>query len=178
MNTITNEPIDALAAAIRSLLPEVADPAVRPGLMVNPLWVVPTGLGGFVGMSADPQGQILGRRLEATVEVIAKALNAEALSEAVTTVTRALLSADRATLLELGLLNVTLDEVGPKVALGAPGSITERALTFRVLFEFLKQPEEAERTTSTFLSRHSCLRQRRWQSLGVCWKQQKTMARI
>jgi hypothetical protein len=66
---INTEALAGLTAAIESLLETVVDPPVQLSLLVTPTHISPTGLGGFVGINEDPQGGILGRRLQATALV-------------------------------------------------------------------------------------------------------------
>jgi hypothetical protein len=145
MDAISSEALEGLNAAVASLLPDVTGPSVQLIPSVTPTHIKPTGFGGFVGMNEDPKGEIIGRRLEATALVTARASNTTVLNDAVTRVTRAFLAADRATLLEAGFLRVALDDVGPQTVSGSGSSrVVERGLTFKVLYEFLKRPEEPE----------------------------------
>ncbi len=75
---------------------------------------------------------------------------ADDLVSAVTAITRSLLAADRKTLLEMGLLGLELEGMGPKptAQAGGPGTL-ERDLTFRVLFEFIEKPGEEEGIITT-----------------------------
>ncbi len=136
MDVVANEALDALSAALESLLPPDLSPS--PSMMVNPARIVPTGLGGFVGLQDDPLGEIIGRRLDALVTVNVETPTAD-LAEAVMAVTSAFLAADRTTLRGLGILRMALDEIG---SASSKGNNTQRDLSFSVLFEYLKRPEE------------------------------------
>ena len=141
MSTLADEAIDGLTAVVASLLPAGGDPALRPLALVSPLRIAPTGLGGFVGLNDDPPGDILGRRLKASVAVTVRASTAGALNDAVKNVTKAFLAADRQALLEQGILKLALEEVGP----AADGNgASQRELRFTVLYEFVKRPSELE----------------------------------
>lgn len=142
----SSEALAGLTAAVEALLPEIADPSVQLTLLLTPTRVTPTGLGGFVGTSEDPHhGDVLGRRLEAVALVTVRAKEIVPLNGAVTAVTRAILGTDRATLLEQGILRVTLDDIGAQTASGSASTrIVERGLRFEILYEFLKRPSEAE----------------------------------
>jgi hypothetical protein len=145
MDVISSEALDGLTAAVESLLPDTADPSVQLVPFITPTHIKPTGFGGFVGISEDPKGEILGRRLEATVLVTVRASTTSAVDDAATTVIRAFLGADRATLLERGILRVALDGIGSRSVDGSSGNgVVEQGLTFEVLYEFLKRPEESE----------------------------------
>jgi hypothetical protein len=142
---INTEALAGLTAAIESLLEDVVDPPVQLSLLVTPTHISPTGLGGFVGINEDPQGRILGRRLQATALVSVSASDVGSLNEAVVAVTSAFLGADRGSLLEKGILRVGLDDIGPRSTSGSGSNMREeRALTFSVLYEFLKRPDESE----------------------------------
>jgi hypothetical protein len=130
--------IASLTAALQSLLPDVADPALRPTVHVIPLRIVPAGVGAYIGLSQDPLGEVRGRRVEATATVTARAESIAGLDQAVSQVSEALVLADRATLASSGLLRVTLDEVGPL------GDAPARDVTFNVLYEHLALPTAGE----------------------------------
>lgn len=144
MTDIHREVIDGLTAALTSLLPTVPDLTLRPILMVNPVRITPTGLGGYVGPSTDPAGDVVGRRLEARVTVTVKAGDDDGLSAAVSEVTHALMGAERRALLERGILRLALGELGPG-ATGSPGAqVARREVDFSVLYEHLREPEAGE----------------------------------
>jgi hypothetical protein len=140
---IDAEALAGLNAAVGSLLEDAVAPPIQLGSLVTSTLLTPTGLGGFVGANEVPPGEIFGRRLRATVLVTVVADDAAALNEAVVAVTSACLGTDRALLLKTGILRVALDDVGPQTTSEADTTL-ERALTFDVLYEFLKGPEEAE----------------------------------
>jgi hypothetical protein len=145
MDAINDEALAGLTAAVESFLPDTADPSVNVELLVALARIAPTGLGGFVGANEDPQGDILGRRLEATVLATVRAGDVGPLNDAIPAVTGAFLGADRATLLEKGILRVNLDGASPQSVSGSERNrVAERTLTFKVLYEFLKSPEESE----------------------------------
>ncbi|GAK58609.1 hypothetical protein U27_05583 [Candidatus Vecturithrix granuli] len=143
--SINDEAIDSLTTAMNSLLPDVGDPVLQPILIIQPDRIIPTGISGFIGFNRDPVGDILGRRIEATVELLVKASNILALGNKVNKITHAFLGTERKTLLELGILIITLDEMGP-VSKDKDDShkIVEQDLKFKVLYEFLKRPEEPD----------------------------------
>lgn len=142
---INGEALAGLTAAAESFLPDIADPSVRLTLLVAPVSVVPTGLGGFIAANEDPQGDILGRRLDATALLTVRANDVGPLNGAVAAVINSFLGADRAALLEQGILRVSLDGIGPQSISGSGNNrVAERTLTFKVLYEFLKRPEESE----------------------------------
>ena len=146
MDTLASEALDSLTAAIQSLLPSVADPFLKPDLFINPLSQAPTGIGGFVAVSASPVGEIIGRRLEASVHVTVKADTVAQLGGAVSALTRAVLTVDRGALLKQGIQRISLSEMGPKstVNVGGNKKIAEQELSFKVSYEFLQLPKEAE----------------------------------
>ena len=145
MADINEEALDDLNVSIEVLLADLADPNVQTILMVNPVRIMPTGVGGFVSLNEDPSGEIFGRRVEATVVVTVRVQSVDALNDAVMTVTRALVGAERKNLLQHGIFNITLGEVKPRSIRGSGASrIVEQDLIFDVLYEFLKVPEEPE----------------------------------
>jgi hypothetical protein len=144
MGEINSEALAALTATVEALLPHVADPTVLT-LLVAPTCVTPTGLGGFVGTNDDPRGEILGRRLGATALLTVRANDVGTMNDAVRAVIGAFLGGDRTALLEQGILRVSLDDLAPQSISGSGNNqVVERNLTFKVLYEFLKSPEESE----------------------------------
>ena len=146
VSTIADAAVGGLAAAIESLLPDVADPDVRPTVIVSPRKITPTGVGGFVGLNEEPEGEIYGRRVEANVFVTARADDADDLPAAVTAVTRALLTPDRSTLAAEGIQRILLEDLA---APGSAGGVAFRDLRFAVLYEFLRLPTAPEGVIQT-----------------------------
>jgi hypothetical protein len=144
MDAISVEALTTLTTTITSLLPAVADPALQPAVLVTPTHIMPTGIGGFVGQNDTPPGEITGRRLKATALITVRANTIDDLSASVTNVTGALLALDRASLLQRGLLRLDLDSIGQVVSNQKNNKVVERELSFKVFYEFLKQPQEAE----------------------------------
>lgn len=144
---INKKALAALDDVLQFFIPAPTDPALKPLLLVTPLRVMPTGLGGYVGLNHDPEGDIIGRRVAAQVSVTVRGNDAAGLNDAISAVTGALIGAERATLLERGILHIALDTISPKPVdtdgAGA-GNMRERDLSFTVLYEFLMKPEEAE----------------------------------
>ena len=93
MDPVAEEAFSELAGALGSLLPPPADPDLAPEVTINPVRVRPSGLGGYVGPHADPDGDVVGRFLEAKALVEVKATSLAGLDAAVGTVTRALVGA-------------------------------------------------------------------------------------
>ena len=116
MDILTSVALLGVRSAFSALLPD----DLRPTLIVVPTRVTPTGLGGYVGHNAEPAGDIVGRRLEATALVTVRAAGDNQLSGAVNAALGAVLAADRASLIGQGILHMALEEVGPE----EPGKAT------------------------------------------------------
>lgn len=146
MDTVNLEAIDALMAAIATLLPAPADPALQPTLTLHSFRTTPTGLGGIVALNADPLGEVVGQRLAAAIRVTVKANTANELNTGTATLTRSLLGASRATLQSVGILRLTLAEVAARSGGSPAGSQVQQDLGIDVLYEFLKRPTVAGET--------------------------------
>jgi hypothetical protein len=142
MDPIAEEAFTGLAAALGSLLPPAGDPALAPELTINPVRIRPVGLGGYVGPHAEPDGDVVGRFLEAKALVEVKATSVSGLDAAVGTVTRALVGAGRDDLRAAGILQLELDELGEKTPPPQPTDSASQAVTFAIAYEFLKEPTE------------------------------------
>ncbi len=146
MDDITNEALTGLTTSLQSLLPNLGAGGPQIALTVNPLSISFTGLGGFVGINDQPPGEILGRRISATVFIsvitqstdLAGPPDPAVLDSAEAQVRSAFLAADRATLQKTGILRISS---GPPPAADTD---TTRNLSFAVLYEFLKIPQTAE----------------------------------
>jgi hypothetical protein len=134
MDPLNAQAFDALAGTVRSLLPGA--PEVR----INPVRVSPSGLAGFVGLSHEPEGQIVGRLVDARTVVTVEEATASELDDAVAGVTQALVGADRGDLRAAGVLRLALDEVGSPSGDGP----LRRDVTFAVAYEFVKGPDDGE----------------------------------
>ncbi len=141
MDAISTEALSGLAAAIQSLLPSPADPNLKPSVVVQATLISPVGIGGVVGISHDPNGEIVGRRVDAVVGVGVRA-QANEIDTAVSEAISSILAADRATLFSQGLLRVAVDKIGDRTP--AQDNLVEQVVGFRVLYELLKQPADPE----------------------------------
>src|SRR5262245_56072652 len=113
MDPVAQEAFAGLAAALGSLLP-AGDPALAPELTINPVRIRLVGIGGYVGPHVEPDGDVVGRFLEAQALVEVKASSVAGLDAAVGTVTRALVGAGRDDLRAAGILRLELEGLGEK----------------------------------------------------------------
>ncbi len=152
MDALTVEALDNLQALLTSFLPAPADPAFQPDLVLVPERLPPVGMGGYVGFfpgtDTSPAGELYGRRIQARALVTARGASLDALDAAVTAITRAFLSNDRATLAQHGLLTLALAEISPRPA-EPPTATPAREIAFAVLFEYVKLPTAAGDTITT-----------------------------
>jgi hypothetical protein len=146
MNTIEKEALGQLTSAISTLLPDFNGAHPQPIFSVIPTQITPTGLGGFVGSNNDPLEDIVGRHIEATITVSAKAASAESLPEVVAEVSSAFICSVRQKIMNLEILRMIAADTGPtsdNLDSGSNGNL-EKMLTFKVLCEFLKRQGPAE----------------------------------
>jgi hypothetical protein len=146
MDPIAAATLDRLHAVLAGLLPAPAGPLLQTDLSVIPLRFRAPGLGNYIGLNQEPLGSLYGRRLHARVLVTVAAAGPDQLDDAVTMVTHALLAADRTTLRPLGLLSLTLDDLGPRVvsAPDAADTTARREVALTAFFEYVQLPESAE----------------------------------
>jgi|GEM_PF-6370373 len=100
-----------------------------------------SGIGGLIGADPAVAGEVFGRRLEAIARVSLRAADASALENDIVITTDAVLGATRETLRGLGFLSIVLDELGPMSLPEGGGAVCE--LSFHLLFEHVRRPEEA-----------------------------------
>jgi hypothetical protein len=145
MDPIASAALAGLHDAVVSLLPAVAEPVLVPEVAVNATRIDAAGLGGFVGVSKDPPGDIFGRRVRAAVVVTARTTDGTALTDTVSAMTAAFVGADRSVLRGSGVLDVELSRLGDaSVVESDGGDVFRRDVEFSVLYEHLQLPTEAE----------------------------------
>jgi hypothetical protein len=140
MSTINSEAFSQLTSAINSLLPDFNGVHPQPALYIMPTKITPVGLGGVVGSNNNYLEDIIGRYIEATVTVAAKAEGAASLSAVIAEVSSAFLCSVRQKIMNLEILRMIAEETGPTVGdqlFDADGNF-EKTLTFKVSCEFLK----------------------------------------
>jgi hypothetical protein len=145
VDAIAAEALATLTTAMTSLLPAPSDPGIPHSVMVLPVRITRTGLGGFVGIHPDPQGEVVGRRVSARVNVSVGAQNANGLDAAVSQVTQAVMLTGRDELAQLGIHRLSVLELGPRPEpqQGGPPAAARRDVAFDVIYEFLKLPDQA-----------------------------------
>jgi hypothetical protein len=141
LDPLSREAVGGLAGAVSALIAESAGDVPAPAIEVYPLSYAPVGIGGVVALSADPAGEIVGRRLLADVRVTVRTADAADLGAAASEVARALVGAGRASLAGRGVHGISLTDPGVPAPDAPPAG--ERRLAFRVRYEFLKAPEAA-----------------------------------
>jgi hypothetical protein len=147
LDPVAKEALQGLTSALESLLPAPPDPSLKPALTLASARIVPLGLGGFVGINDDPAGQILGRRVNASVTVRVKAASPGAVADVVGSASEALLAADRAGLRTLGILDLSLGGVAELA--GTDADANARDLSVNLVYEYLRLPADAEGSIAT-----------------------------
>jgi hypothetical protein len=136
-DSIGTEALDKLFITLQSLMPLIIDPVLPASLQVVPGPVSSIGVGGVIGISQSPSGEIQGRRVEASVVVTAAAKDTNSLGTAVTNIARAFTS-DPGALRASGIERLRLAGMGPAPAGGT--ATVQRELTFDIIYEYLKLP--------------------------------------
>jgi hypothetical protein len=140
-DSIGAEALDKLLVTLQSLLPPIIDPVLPASVQVVPVRISTIGVGGVIGISQNPAGEIQGRRVEASVLVTAAAKDTTSLGTAVTAIARAF-TADPDGLRASGIERLVLAALGPAPASGT--ATFQRELTFDVIYEYLKFPSADE----------------------------------
>src|ERR1035441_7433659 len=137
------EALDKLLVTLQALLPPIIDPVLPAAVLVVPVRISTIGVGGVIGISQKPAGEIQGRRVEASIVVTAAAKDTNSLGTAVTAIARAFTS-DPGGLRASGIERLVLAALGPAPAPASGGATVQRELTFDVLYEYLKVPSADE----------------------------------
>jgi hypothetical protein len=144
MDVPVADAVQALNLAVTGLLPPPASPELAPEVLVNPVHTHPAGIGGFVGLHPDPNGEIHARRLRAQVVIRVKADTMAGLGSAESAVANALLTADRTHLRSQGIFRIVRDTGFGPVYAGADAGLTVAAgkdLRFDIDFEYRRLPD-------------------------------------
>jgi hypothetical protein len=146
MDSLDLDALTSLTARFGALMPSVSAPQLPLQVAVDPVSTGPAGIGGVVGLSRQPVGEILGRRLKARARVRVQTTVEASLDAAVTEVTAAVLAGDRAQQRADGILLAELDEIGDETAVTANGGGTRfgREVRFQLLFEHIVPPTTGE----------------------------------
>jgi hypothetical protein len=146
MDSLDLDALTSLTAKFGALMPSVSAPQLPLQVAVDPVSAGPAGIGGVVGLSRAPVGEILGRRLKARARVRVQTTDEAGLDAAVTHVTAAVLAGDRARQRADGILVAELDEIGDETAVTANGGGTRfgREVRFQLLFEHIVPPTDDE----------------------------------
>jgi hypothetical protein len=145
--TIDNaEVVQQLVAAVQSLLPAVGGGMQRL-LSVLPVRITPAGIGDLVAAVRDPEGDVLGRRVEALVVMEFETSTPAMLAPAVSASVSAITGANRAEMAVRGILRASLDRLSEKIVAkeGALATATQE-IRFKILFEYRKAPVFTEET--------------------------------
>jgi hypothetical protein len=144
VDPLNSEALQGLRAALSSLLPAVSPPDLPLRVAVLPRRITPTGLGGFVGLNAQPAGEIYGRRVVADVSVAVRTTEAPRLDTGAGQVAADLVGTGRSVtgpgLLELTLAD-TLDDV---TSVEDDVDVFTRRLVFAAVYEHLHLPTADE----------------------------------
>jgi len=132
----------AAIGAIESALVSLLEDTTFARLLLAPERVGPTGIGGFVGFSAAPRGEIGGVRVQGIVSVTVQSSSREGLDLAFKAVVSKLLGASRGALARAGIHSLRMLELGE--AIGSADESFERDVRFRVHGEHRQLPASAE----------------------------------
>lgn len=139
--------ISALSGEIVGLLSPGPDPALAPEVVVTAARSHPAGIGGYVGLHADPAAELHARRLDAQVVIRVRAASFADLLVAEARVARELIGADPALLRSRGVLRLQRIVDGADrslVAADGIGVAAGRELRFSVAFEHMPIPVASE----------------------------------
>ena len=147
MDEIAAQAMSNMAIVLQSYLPQVT-PNIDRSLTMIPSKVKPTGVGGYVGINVVPNASLYGRVIEASSEITVVSSNGiEALQQAVSTITQALLSQDRSTLRSNGIFNINLASLSDISHSGRGGNAVDtRTAVLNVQFEYIPAPANPEGT--------------------------------
>ena len=147
MDAISQSALVNLQTILDGYLPSATSPNVERDLLVIPKNIKPVGIGGYIGLHANPMDEIFGRHVSADAEISIGATNnnASLIADEINSISATLATLGRETLRGDGIyfLNLT--------SLSEPGNANEntRRLHLSVEYEYQQIPTEAGGTIAT-----------------------------
>lgn len=143
MDAVAAQAISSLESDLQSFISGIGQPGQRVSFSLIPTQIRPTGIGAYVGIHSDPVGAIVGRKINAIVEIEATAIP-EDIDSLILLLSQTLLSQERATLREKGFFQLDMAEIKAPTMITEDSTVmTRRGINFEVLYEFIKLPEAA-----------------------------------
>ncbi len=153
MDPIAVAGLARLKSTLQALLPAPGAATVRVEVAVVPRRIRPSGLNGYLGHHHDPAGDVVGRSIEAAVQVVVDVDDVTALPSTLELVSTALATVGDPRLRQLGIEALTLESIGT-VLLREPAPAARRELVYEVRFDYQQVPEQATGTLDQ-LVRHT-----------------------
>ena len=138
MANINQNALTSLQTALSARLPTSDPPQITYTLAVIPMRISQIGIGQVVQLNADPIGDVGGCRVVADAVVEVRVQAGASITQAVSQLTSAVLTQDRASLRSSGLLRLDVKSVVP-----GPNADQNSNVTLDVLYEYLEFPIEA-----------------------------------
>ncbi len=107
------------------------------GFLIKPEHVKPIGIGGYIGIHDNPQGDIFGTHLASELQVFVEGDNSAEANERTQELIKEVLGIERKELFQSGIQRIILKDVLLQ-------SDKERQVIFSLLFEHLELPEDTE----------------------------------
>lgn len=138
MDSVAVEAVNALEAAVGTLLPAAVPPSLTRSVRVIVMRIRPAGLGGYVGRHPAPAASLFAHRLDARVAINVSGGADDAASEYVAQLAGDMLAQTRAELAQQGIFRLR--------GMAPAGN---RDLAFDVGFEYIKVPTAGEGVIDT-----------------------------
>ncbi len=146
MDFAADEILASLQVILQQVLPDDFDEPIAIASVLFPISIKPSGIGCFIAPNADPRGDIKGYRMEADAQIRLSTTGTQAtLDTALSHLMTAFSSLSRRHFLGLGILRLGTPAVN-EVRQSGQGANTalEQKVTYRIVYEFLKIPEDSE----------------------------------
>ncbi|MBE9141366.1 hypothetical protein IQ254_29945 [Nodosilinea sp. LEGE 07088] len=147
MSFAIDEILASLQVVLNQVLPDDLDSSIAIASTLLPISVKPAGIGSFIAPSANPVGDIRGYYMEADAQIRVSTTDTLAsLDAALARLMAAFSGLTRRRYVELGILRLGAVQIDPEIRQSGQGNnaILEQKVTFRIVYEFLKIPEETE----------------------------------
>lgn len=147
MSFAIDEILASLQGVLLQILPDDFDSSIAIASTLLPISVKPAGIGSFIATSVDPTGDIQGYHLEADTQIRVSTTDMlTSLDTALARLTTAFSGLTRRRRVELGILRLGAAQIDPEIRQTGQGNNTtlEQSVTFRIVYEFLKAPEDTE----------------------------------
>lgn len=143
MSELNETAVSELNNTLQAMVNDGLDGGVNSSILLLPKKIKPAGIGGIVGVQAEPFGDILGVWISATAQVSIQSNNVSQLFQSISQLSSHMQSLDRKELIELGIQKLSIASIGDLVTGSNPNN-NRREINFDVIYQYEQAPSESQ----------------------------------